>query len=287
MSNANDASPLANTEVHYLRSEHVGDEFKLFIGHCGTLKAPPSSILFVTDANGFFGAAVDAVRSMQLADHLPPILIVGIGYRTGALSETITLRQRDLSPSVDPLMLELYPERTVMGGAAAFLAFIRDELVPWVEARYPTEQADRTYFGHSLGGLFGCVALLSSPRVFQRYVIGSPSLWWQHDITFATEQAYADANSDLAARVFFGVGALENDDGRQREASRLSDAERLITATRHIDMDADTLRFAAALESRGYPSLQVTSKVFPDEFHITVAPLTLSRGLRWQFDAPV
>jgi hypothetical protein len=51
-------------------------------------------------------------------------------------------------------------------------------------------------------------------------------------------------------------------------------------------MADDTVRFASALESRGYPSLQVVSQVFPDEFHITVAPLTLSRGLRWLFDAP-
>ena len=283
----NDASPLAYTEVHYLQSDHVGDEFKVFIGHCGTLKAPATSTLYITDANGFFGASVDLVRSMQLAAHLPPMLIVGIGYRTGSLHETTALRQRDLSPTVDPLMLELYPKQTEMGGADAFLGFIRDELAPWVDARYPTAQADRTFFGHSLGGLFGCLALLSSPQVFQRYVIGSPSLWWEDDSTFATEQAFADANADLPAKVFFGVGANENHDGRQREASRLPEAEQLIARTRHIDMDADTLRFASALEGRGYPSLHMKSQVFPDEFHITVPLLTLSRGLRWLFDAPV
>jgi hypothetical protein len=30
----------------------------------------------------------------------------------------------------------------------------------------------------------------------------------------------------------------------------------------------------------------MTTAVFADEFHITVPPLTLSRGLRWLFDAP-
>ena len=36
---ANDDSPLADTEVHYLHSEHVGDEFKIFVGHCGASEA--------------------------------------------------------------------------------------------------------------------------------------------------------------------------------------------------------------------------------------------------------
>ena len=286
MSNANDVSPLADSEVHYLRSDHVGDELKVFIGHCGTRSATAVSTLYVTDANGFFGAAVDAVRSMQLSAHLPPILVVGIGYRTGALHETIAVRQRDLTPSIDPLMLQLYPAQTAMAGGPAFLRFIHDELMPWVNERYPTNPADSTFFGHSLGGLFGCCSLLTAPQAFQRYIIGSPSLWWQDDVAFTMEQAFADANTDLPARVFFGVGATEDHDGRQREAGRLSEDERRIAGTRYIDMADDTLRFASALESRGYPSLQVTSQVFPDEFHITVAPLTLSRGLRWLFDAP-
>jgi hypothetical protein len=34
---SNDESPLPDTEVHDHRSEHVGHEFKIFVGH------PPSS----------------------------------------------------------------------------------------------------------------------------------------------------------------------------------------------------------------------------------------------------
>ena len=39
-----------------------------------------------------------------------------------------------------------------------------------------------------------------------------------NDVAFTMEQAFADANTDLPARVFFGVGANEDHDGRQREA---------------------------------------------------------------------
>ena len=87
-----DHSPLAGTEVHYLRSSHVGDEFKIFVGHCGIPDGARPSVLYLTDANGFFGATVDLVRSMQLAQHLPPLLVVGIGYRAGGLGDTVAIR---------------------------------------------------------------------------------------------------------------------------------------------------------------------------------------------------
>ena len=65
----NDHSPLADTEVHYLRSKHVGDEFKIFVGHCGATDPPPV-VLYVTDANGMFGTAVS-----ELSRKLPPLFL--------------------------------------------------------------------------------------------------------------------------------------------------------------------------------------------------------------------
>jgi hypothetical protein len=86
--------------------------------------------------------------------------------------------------------------------------------------------------------------------------------------------------------VFFAVGAFEDHDGRQREASRLSDDERAKAGLRYIDMVADTERMVAALRTRQYPNLDIASVVLPDEFHVTVPHLNLSRSLRFLFDAP-
>ena len=281
-----DGSPLAGSEVHYLRSEHVGDEFKIFVGHCGGSDDVPPVVLYLTDANGLFASAVDIVRLMQLAAHLPPMLVVGVGYRRGALGDTVGLRTRDLTPSPDPLIARISPAVTEMGGAERFLGFIHDELQPWVRSRYRVEAEDSVYFGHSLGGLFGTYVLLTRPATFRRYGIGSPSLWWDDDMIFEYEVSYAQAHDDLPATVFFAVGAFEDHDGRQREASRLPADERAKAGLRHIDMVADTERLAASLRTRGYPHLDVASAVLPDEFHITVAHLNLSRSLRYLFDAP-
>ena len=284
---SDDESPLGGTEVHYLKSSHVGDEFKVFIGHCGTAASDtPAPVLYITDANGFFGSAVDIVRSMQLAVHLPPLLVVGIGYRCGVLAETITIRTRDLTPSTDEGFARLFPEHRKMGGAPQLLAFIRTELMPWVESRYRVNRDDSTYFGHSLGGLFGTYVLLTAPETFQRYGIGSPSLWWDNEMIFDCEARYADAHDDLPAKVFFGIGADETQDGRRREAVNHEPAVRKKATAWYIDMVDDMERMVNRLQGRCYPRLTIASAVFPDEFHVTVPQLNLSRALRFLFDSP-
>ncbi len=113
----NDESPLADTEVHYLTSDIVHDEFKIFVGHCGTTGQHQVPVLYLTDANGYFGGAVDIVRSMQLGFHLPPLLVVGIGYRSGGIGDITTPRTRDLTPTRDADFAKLFPDQEAMGGA--------------------------------------------------------------------------------------------------------------------------------------------------------------------------
>jgi predicted alpha/beta superfamily hydrolase len=222
---------------------------------------------------------------MQLSAFLPPLLVVGIGYRTAGIDATADIRTRDFTPTHDEAFARIYPERT-MGGAPQFLAFIRDELQPWVNANYLVDPESSMYFGHSLGGLFATYALLTRPETFGCYGIGSPSLWWHKSVAFDVEAEYAAAHDDLPAKVFFSIGEHEDHGGRQREASRLSDEERAITALWYIDMVADTERMVAQLQSRNYPKLELESAVFANEFHITVPLLNLSRALRYVFDTP-
>jgi hypothetical protein len=173
-----------------------------------------------------------------------------------------------------------------MGGADRFLAFIGEELQPWVQERFGVDARDSTYFGHSLGGLFGTHVLLSEPTSFRRYGIGSPSLWWDNNIIFEREATYAASHDDLPAQVFFSIGEYEDHDGRQREAARLSAEERAKASERDIDMVADAERLVTTLRSRDFPGLEIDSVVLPGEFHITVPQLNLSRSLRYLFGAP-
>ena len=73
---------------------------------------------------------------MHVSAHLPPLLLVGIGYRMGALADTVAVRTMGFTPTVDPRFSRLFPGQAMMGAAPRFLAFIPDELQPWVQDRY-------------------------------------------------------------------------------------------------------------------------------------------------------
>ena len=69
---------------------------------------------------------------------------------------------------------ELLPSN---GGSALFRAFIRDELIPSVEARYPCD-GRRALIGESLAGNFVAETFVLEPALFDAYIALSPSLWW-------------------------------------------------------------------------------------------------------------
>jgi uncharacterized protein len=278
----NDESPLADTEVHYFRSESVADEFKLFVGHCGQTDKAPAVAVFLGDPAISFGSAVDIVRPMEY--HLPPILIVGIGYRDALKQEASARRTRDFTPTVDPASNYLPADMT--GGAARFLAFIRDELQPWVRTHYEVDPDDSAYIGHSFGGLFGLYVLLSEPAIFKRYGIGSPALTWDNYVIFDKEAAYARAHDDLAAKVFLSVGAYENPQDSRRLLDGLPADLRAEVESNRTDLVADTERMAAVLRSRSYRGLDIDCEVLTGEFHHTSRQANLSRSLRYLFDAP-
>ena len=47
------------------------------------------------------------------------------------------------------------------------------------------------------------------------------------------------------------------------------------------DLVRDLQQFAGLLESQHYPDLQLQTTVFPNEDHMTVFPLAITRGLQW------
>jgi predicted alpha/beta superfamily hydrolase len=97
--------------------------------------------------------------------------------------------------------------------------------------------------------------------LFNRYIISSPSLWWDDEVAFKHEAKFYENNKAIDAKVMLSVGALE---GQQ--------------------MVLPMQRMSDILNARGYEDLSLVSHVFPDETHLSVQPGTLSRGLRVVFD---
>jgi hypothetical protein len=280
---SDDVTVLADVDVSFLRSEHVGDEFKIFVARASAeASVPPPHVLVVTDAQLQYGTALEMARMYQGTELIPPLLVVGVGYRAKYFGETLELRKRDLTPppAVDGQG----------GGAPAFLAFLDEELKPFLGERYGVASAEYTLYGHSFGGLFGAWTLFTKPEAFSAYGIGSPSVWWGGRAVLETESQYAMNHDDLPARVFIGIGGMENPAGDLHAIKWLPEEKRPAAYQEAeadtVDMVADTAVLASRLERRHYPGLKLEHRTFPGEYHTTTIPSNLSGALRSLFDTP-
>ena len=271
---------IPHTEVHRLRCGRAGADFELWIARpvAGVMPLPegPRSVLYVLDANLFFGTAVEMTRIMaQLYGELPPLLVVGIAYGTDDPGLQAELRARDFTPTADSGFPEMsrsfpgapeptLPEDERLGGGPRFLSFLREEVRPFVERRF--DVAGSTLFGSSLGGLFALWAMLEAPDSFDAFIATSPAIWWDGGMLFDREEALAAMRDDVATTLVLAVGALE-EDPRIPMLSQF----RMVTNVREM---------SARLESRGYPSLSLATLVLDGESHTSVVPVALTRGLR-------
>lgn len=113
-----------------------------------------------------FPHVVNTVDSLIARHAIRPVIVVGIPN---------TERRRDLTGPT-----RLHSDSAIaphVGGSAAFRAFIRDELMPAIAARYRVTR-ERAIVGESLAGLFILETFLKEPTLFDHYVALDPSVWW-------------------------------------------------------------------------------------------------------------
>ena len=217
----------------------------------------PYAVLYAADANPEFGTVVETARVFA---EIPGLVIVGIGYPNSGQGFAWVPRALDLTTTPDP------KAPGTNGGAAEFLRFIRNDLVPYIEGTYNVNQ-DRAWFGHSFGGLFGIYALFNNDGLFKRFIIGSPSLWQGSQTIQEAEKSFATTGKPLPAKVFFSVGLLEQNGNGP-------------------GMVGDLRAFIGKLEQRHYKDLEYQVHYFEDETHLSVIPATIGRGLRYIYAPP-
>lgn len=210
----------------------------------------------------------------------PPVAIVGVGYPTHDPMSVMGLRARDLTPTEDgfPSEIGAPPVPFGFGGAQRFLTTIVDEVIPEIEERFPVRAGDRTLLGHSFGGLFGLYTLFHRPQAFEKFLIVSPSTWWDDRIVMRYEEQWGNEHSDLQASVFLAVGENEVVGETWRNESFSTEAVKLL---RQVD---NAKELAERLRGREYPSLSFESVVFQGEYHLTMMPAAVTRGLLALFD---
>jgi enterochelin esterase-like enzyme len=139
--------------------------------------------VYLLDGESRFQALVDIVEAKHAQ-----VMIVAIGNEA--------LRARDYVPANICT--------AGGGGQAAFLQFIRTELVPFVEATFPGDPQRRILLGHSHGGSFVLYALFNeapAARLFTAYLASDASIDCMSATVYDWEAAYAAANTALPVRL--------------------------------------------------------------------------------------
>jgi predicted alpha/beta superfamily hydrolase len=126
--------------------------------------------IYVLDGDWNAKVVVDIVTFMRQVGVMPPAIVVSVPNVFD--EQHVNSRDHDLTPTI-------VPNAQRSGGSADFLAFLKTELVPYVDQHYPTNHV-RLVHGHSLGGLFLVYTLMHEPTLFDGYLILDPAMWWDN-----------------------------------------------------------------------------------------------------------
>lgn len=232
-------------------------------------------VFWVMDGNAYFWSAVDVIHWLSVVGLAPEMIVVGVGPdRRLSQAEAKRRRTFDLSPNEDLYFDGLGADRLRRltrasdkgddaGGAPGFLDFLVDQVRPALAADYRLDPNEHTLFGHSGGGMFVGYSIFARPGAFSRYICGSPSLNAGNFEIFELEKSYAESHDDLPVRIFLGAGE-QIDEPSNAMWSFVGSMARL----------------AETLHLRDYPSLRLTTRIFPGESHITAVWPLLTWGIR-------
>lgn len=262
---------LSATQVVPLPSVKTGRKYDLWVAYPAGYDAKKKyPVVFVLDA-GYAFPLVRSIRNLlgQQGRNIEDFILVGLPPETGLSSKDS--RSRDytfsdplLNPNNDPSDYS----SPKYGEAELFREYLETQVLPYALKELNADPQKLIFVGHSYGGLFGAYVLLTKPRLFSAYILGSPSLWFnKHDI-LRYETNYAQSNSDLPARVIMYAGEFETFGATPRHFKT-------------TDLVGSMRSFEAQLKRRKYPGLEIRSEVLAGEDHLTIFPTLISRGLLW------
>ena len=151
-------------------------------------------------------------------------------------------------------------EDSVTGGAPDFLAFFRDNIIPFIDATYRTVPGDRGLGGHSLEAHFVLFVAMTEPELFQRYVVSSPAIHSTEFTLVDLEHDLSQRRDDLPISLYLSAGQLES--------QNFLHGWQVMTD---------------ALERTDYPSFRFKSELHNERDHNTVVTDASRNGLTFVF----
>lgn len=148
------------------------------------------------------------------------------------------------------------------GRSGKFIAFLENELLPFIENNYKTSSS-KTIIGQSLGGLLAAEILFTKPALFSKYIIVSPSLWWDNASLLGKPAEKSWAGITQKIEVYVGVGK-----------------EGLVPGDNPRVMEVDANLLADKIKSSKSKMIKVFFDYLPQENHATVLHLAVFNALR-------
>jgi predicted alpha/beta superfamily hydrolase len=272
------------TEEHLIRSALVQETYRIKvlrpISRSDDSERFP--VLYATDSDEFFGGFAAMASILQIHGEVPRFILVGIGYEDQASAALLRMRDFWTHPvrslyrqemeqlAASSLVRSGKDLKAIMEATSAdeFLQFLRKELMPEINARYPTLPDDSSYFGYSAGGGFGMYALFTHPNTFSRYVLGSPATSYKgRNFGIEMAEAFVKSGKTMRAKVFMSVGELEE----------------FKKGLGHFDFVSGYYQLAKFLKTTALPGLDLTLRVFPNETHASAWTMAFTHGLRALF----
>jgi predicted alpha/beta superfamily hydrolase len=217
--------------------------------------------LYLLDGDAYFHSLSGIVKQMSSfgTTSYPESVLVAIPN---------TNRYRDLMP-VDP-----NNESPDSAGIERFTAFLEEELIPFIENKYPTLQ-HRTLIGHSLGGSFVVNTLIKHQELFTNYLAIDPGLK-SHDYRFRDYAVDQIRNNNFEGKTLFLTVANTMPEGMDTLVA-LQDTTWVTSTMR------SNLNFAKAVERIKNNGLDFKWKYLSDENHLSVPTISEYYGLKYFF----
>ena len=132
--------------------------------------------------------------SFEWINQVPKSIVVGIA--------TVDRRRDFTFPTTIISDKKKYP---TTGSSDKFISFIETELQPFIEKRFKTTTS-KTIIGQSLGGLLETEILLKKPTLFNKYIIISPSLWWNNGSLISMNAEILNETFKQQTNIYIAVG---------------------------------------------------------------------------------
>ena len=190
-------------------------------------------------------------NNLSWINRVPKSIVVGIANVD---------RKRDFTY---PTAIEEDKKRyTTAGHSDKFMAFIEKELQPFIDKKYKTN-ASKTIIGQSLGGLLATEILFKKPYLFNKYIIISPSLWWDNGSLLNQAPNILQDSFSQKTDIYIGVG---------KEGLAPSDVP-------HV-MEVDANLLAEKLKKSKSKSVNVYFDYLPQEDHATITHQAVFNAFR-------